>query len=86
MASVRDDVTYLLRELTTKRTRLIQELREIDRNIRLIEHLDTDNHQLRTHIQTMNRRRRDEVPTNSSQYNSFNHDQSPAFSDVEVDD
>jgi hypothetical protein len=69
MAAVHEELKYLTRVLTEKRTRLIQELRELDRTIAFIDYLNANNHQLRTHIQSLNRR------------HSYKRVHSPTFSD-----
>ena len=56
MATVREEIQCLKRVLNEKRTRLIQEVRELDRTLALIDYLNNNNHQLRTHIQSTNRR------------------------------
>lgn len=78
MTSVREEIQYVLRILNEKRTRLIQEVREMDRSIALLEYLNTDNRQLRTYIQSANRRQREE-----SQPHRYKRVYSPTFSDGE---
>jgi len=81
MATVREDLQVVTRVLNEKRTRLIQEVRELDRSLALLEHLNTDNRQLRTYIQSMNRRQREE----SSQPHRYKRVHSPTFSEGEED-
>jgi len=78
MTSNREQVNRVLHVLTGKRTRLVEELRDLDRQIALIEHLNTDNYQLRSYIQTVNRRRREEAMPASEVYKRV---RSPTFSD-----
>jgi ribosomal 50S subunit-associated protein YjgA (DUF615 family) len=80
MTSVREELQYVLRSLNEKRTRLIQEVREMDRNIALLEYLNTDNRQLRTYVQSTNRRQREE-----SQPHCYKRVHSPTFSEGEED-
>ena len=80
MMSVREELQFVLRVLNEKRTRLIQEVRELDRSIALLDYLNTDNRQLRTYIQSTNRRQREE-----SQPHRYKRVHSPTFSDGEGD-
>jgi hypothetical protein len=57
-ASVRDEVHHLTRLLKAKRAKLLDDVREVERILSLIEYLDSDNHKLRKHIQAMNRHQR----------------------------
>ena len=61
MTSVREEVQVVKRDLMAKSTRLVQELRELDRAIALIDYMNTENHQLRAYIQSTNRRQREVV-------------------------
>ena len=58
MATVREETQNLTRVLNEKRTRLIQEVREVERILDLLDYLNTNNHQLRMHIKSTNRRQR----------------------------
>ena len=80
MTSVREELQYVVRVLTEKRTRLIQEVRELDRTLAILDDLNTDNRQLRTHIQSTNRRQREE-----SQPHRYKRVHSPTFSEGEED-
>ena len=80
MTSVREELQFVLRTLDEKRTQLIQEVRELDRSIALLDYLNTDNRQLRTYIQSTNRRQRDE-----SQAHRCKRVHSPTFSEGEKD-
>uniref|UniRef100_A0A6C0IY20 Uncharacterized protein n=1 Tax=viral metagenome TaxID=1070528 RepID=A0A6C0IY20_9ZZZZ len=80
MTNVCEELQFVLRVWNEKRTRLIQEVRELDRSISLLEHLNTNNRQLRTHIQSMNRRQRGE-----SQPHRYKRVHSPTFSEGEED-
>ena len=80
MTSVREELQYVLRTLNEKRTRLIQEVREMDRSIALLDYLNTNNRQLRTYIQSTNRRQQEE-----SQPHRYKRDHSPIFSEGEED-
>ena len=79
--SVREELQYVLRVLNEKRTRLIQEVRELDRSLAILDYLNTDNRKLRTHIQSMNHRRQREEP----QPHNYKRVHSPTFSDEEED-
>ena len=75
-------VQQVLSELDAKRTRLIEDLRELDRNINLIKHLDSDNHELKKHIHSTNQKRRQEAPMPSGiNHNPRKRGHSPAFSE-----
>ena len=80
MTTVREELQYLTRVLNEKRTRLIQEVRELDRTLALIDYLNTNNHQLRTHIQSTNRRQREGQSQESHRYKRAH---SPTFSEFE---
>lgn len=82
MTTVRDELQYLTRMLNEKRTRLIEEVRELDRTLSLIDYLNTNNHQLRTHIQSTNRRQR-EGPQESHRYKRGH---SPTFSEEDEEE
>jgi ribosomal 50S subunit-associated protein YjgA (DUF615 family) len=81
MTSVREELQYVLRTLHDKRTQLIQEIREMDRSIALIEYINTDNRQLRTYIQSTNRRQQ----RDKSQPHCCKRVHSPTFSEGEED-
>ena len=79
MTTVREESQYVLRDLKAQRTRLLEQVRGLDRAIALIDFLDSDNHKLRAHIQTTNRRQREVVSAPLSQ--SYKRVRSPTFSE-----